>query len=404
MKIMTIIPLLWLSSLSGYDLTVVGQVRFAASLSRISLGIIECLKDDITINVIPTPGDYDLSDVPESTKKIVENPDRSPGTVALFTDILWHAWGKPPSAYVPQSSIKIAYSMIEGTKIPQEWLVILNTSFDAVVVPDIFCKNVYKQCGVTIPIFVIPCGMYSEELFEKPLKKELHTPFTFGVSAEFVRRKNYDVLIEAFAKQFGNNAQVKLKIHGRGGDYFTEVVRLIRKYQLFNVELINKRFTRAEYADFLSSLDCYVLLSKGEGFSLTPREALALGIPCILSDVAAQKTICKTGLVKSVSTPLKESAFYWCFNKTVGYYSNCYVKDVCSALKEVYEHYEQYLAKAHKARPWVKQYLYKNLKDYYLTLVKPEKVEWGAEDSIEGKVLKTTSKRLYSKYKSLKKR
>jgi glycosyltransferase involved in cell wall biosynthesis len=391
---------LLVSKLSAYDLTVVGQIKFAASLSRLSLGIIECLKDRVSINVIPTPGNYDLTDVPESVKKIIQKDNKKPGRVALLTDILWHAWDTP-SAYVPTSFIKIAYSMIEGTAIPPMWVNILNSEFDAVAVPDEFCKGVYKNSGVKIPIFVIPCGMCSDELFEKPLKSEIHKPFTFGISAEFVSRKNFDVLIEAFVREFRNNPEVKLKIHGRGGDYIKRIEWLIAKHELKNVEVINKKLTRAEYVDFLLSLDCYVLLSKGEGFSLTPREALALGIPCILTDNSAQRAICATGFVKVVPSKIQEGAFYACFDATVGSYANCKIEDASKALREVYKHYDKYLAKARNARPWVSQYLYKNLKEYYLALVKPKKVVLADVDTIERGVVKTTSKKLYRKYAAL---
>lgn len=386
----------------GYDLTVVGQVKFAASLSRIAFGVIECLKDDLSINVIATPGDYDLTDVPIEIQKILKNKDKRPGKVALFTDILWRLDGTPAD-FVPQSFIKIAYSMIEGTAIPPEWVTILNDRFDAVAVPDIFCKKVYKACGVRIPIFIVPCGMCSEELFEPPLKSHINTPFTFGVAAEFVDRKNYELLIHAFAQEFGNNPQVKLKIQGRGGNYYALIKHLIMRYNLKNVEIIDRALSRQGYVEFLLSLDCYVLLSKGEGFSLTPREALALGIPCVLSDNSAQRTICATGFVRAVPSTLQEQAYYPCFNACLGYYFNCKLEDARQALKDVYEHYGSHLKKAHGGRKWAQQFLYKNLKDQYLALVKPERVVLGTTNAIEGKILKTTSKKLYKKYMKLKK-
>ncbi len=392
----------WCIGVQAYDLTVIGQVKFAASLSRISLGIVECLKDDLSINVIPTPGDYDLSDIPLSVQTILVKKDNQPGKVALLTDILWHKF-ETPADYVPNSHIKIAYSMIEGSAIPREWVDILNKRLDAVVVPDIFCKKVYIHSGVTIPIFVIPCGMCSEDLFQRPLKAKRNVPFTFGVSAEFVDRKNCMLLIESFAREFGNDERVRLKLQGRGG-YAATLKTLIARHKLTNIEIIDKVLTRKEYGDFLASLDCYVLLSKGEGFSLTPREAMALGIPCIITNNSAQKTICDTGLVRAVPALIQEQTYYTCFNKCVGYYLNCTVEDAQKAMREVYNSYDAYLEKAPAARKWAQQFLYKNLKPQYLTLAKPEKIVLADVNAIEGNTLKTSCLKLYTKYKTLQKR
>ena len=71
----------------------------------------------------------------------------------------------------------------------------------------------------------------------------------------------------------------------------------IKQFKLTNVELTEGMLSREENIDFFRDIDCYVLVSKAEGFSITPREALAAGIPCILSNNTAHKTICETGLV-----------------------------------------------------------------------------------------------------------
>lgn len=382
-----------------YDLTVVGQVKFAESLPRLSLGIIDCLKDYLNINFIPTLGDYDLTDVPHKVRNIIENRSRKPGKVALFLDMLWNKYTFP-ARYIPNSPIKIAYSMLESTAIPREWVIILNSKFDAVVVPDIFYKNIYSRCGVKIPIFVIPCGFYLEEFFEQPLKSTCSMPFVFGMSAAFNNRKNYKLLIIAFALEFGNNPNVILKLHGRAGADYSNILNIINYYKLKNIIVINKSLSRNEYLEFIKSLDCFVLLSKGEGFSLTPREALALGIPCIISNNTAQETICQTDFVYSVPSKILQPAYYACFNQYCGNQFNCSIADARFALKEVYNNYHVYINKACNGRRWVEQYLYKNLKDQYLALIKPKNVILSDENRIEGENLITNSIKLYKKYLS----
>ena len=58
-----------------------------------------------------------------------------------------------------KEQIFIAYSMFESTSIPRIWVKKLNQEFDMVVVPDPYLIEVYKNSGVTVPIFFVPLGV-----------------------------------------------------------------------------------------------------------------------------------------------------------------------------------------------------------------------------------------------------
>lgn len=403
-KVTLIISSIIFSSYCSYDLTIIGPIRFAESISGLSAGVIDCLKDDIKINFVPTNSTINFDDLPNDVQNVVKNPDKTPGKVILFTDILWHTT-QTPSNLVPNISngIKIAYSMIESTLIPPKWVQILNSKFDAVVVPDQFLVKAYEDSGVKIPIFVIPCGIYLDDLLNKQIKDNPGNPFTFGMSALASQHKNFGLLTEAFIREFYNDPNVRLVLHDRTSnfDFLNRIKNRIQALKVQNISIIAKRFSRSEYIEFLSTIDCYTLISKGEGFSITPREALALGIPCILSDNTAHHTICNTNLVKSVNTHIKERAYYVHLNGAYGFYFNCTIEDVRKALREVYNNYQFYLRKAHLGREWVKQYLYSNLRMKYLNLIKPIKIELGNENSISDAGIITNSPGLYKKYLAL---
>lgn len=384
-----------------YDLTVVGPILFPDGIGRLSILFMDMLKSDLKINCISNR--QSLTDVPKGVQAIVKNPDKRAGNVALLTDFLWvktfHAMGQN----MPDSLIKIAYSMLESTAIPEQWVIVLNTKFDAVVVPDISIKEIYMNSGVKIPIFELPHPIYIEEFLGRQLKTKKNKPFVFGMSAGLFRRKNHLMLLNAFAETFGNNPKVKLKIHSRFGDLavMRSLEKKIRLFNFKNIEFIRQAFSRSEYIQFMSSLDCYVLLSRGEGFSVTPREALALGIPCILSYNTAQITICDTGFVKSVASNRMEPAFYDMFDRICGADFNCTKADVKKALQEVYTNYNTYLLKAHEGREWVKQYQMPNLKQKYLALIKPKKVLLSDKNCVTDDYLETDSKALFEKYSLL---
>lgn len=385
------------------DLTVIGYSLFSDGLGRLPIAFIDLLKFDLEINFIASrnePWFFKMEDVPMAIQDILLTRNSSTGNVALMCDALWY---KNNDGYkkVPNSKIKLAYSMIECNRIPSQWVSILNTHFDAVIVPDKWLVEVYINSGVKIPIFILPIPLFLNDFLNIPLKDRPNQIFTFGVSASFSDNKNQLLLLEAFAQEFGNDPAFSLKFHGRCGDS-SKINLAIKKNKLNNVFVIEESMKQSEYMQFLKSLDCYVLLSCGEGFSITPREALALGIPCILSNNTAHRTICDSGCVRSVSSHKAEQAHYELLGGFFGGYRyNCSINEARIALRDVYSNYSKYLKKAGIGKEWVKQYLPSNLNRKFINLIKPNVIFFGNENKVENNYIITNSKSLYDKYLEL---
>jgi glycosyltransferase involved in cell wall biosynthesis len=380
-----------------YDLTIVGYIKQADGIGRQSIGLIECLSDDLRINFVQTLTTCDR-DVSQKVLEVVNNSGGEPGSVAILEDLLWYP-RRSNVRMVPNSLIKIAHSMLEGSEIPSEWVNSLNKSFDLVLVPDPFLIDVYRNSGVTIPIFFIPLGVALEDFLALPLKESPHNPFVFGSTVSYTGRKNHEMLIKAFAQEFGNSRHIVLKLNGREGAKADKMKRLIASLNVNNIILTNRVLTQAKYKNFMTNLDCYVNLSMGEGFSMCPREALAMGLPCVLSDNTAQSTICKTGFVCPVPSNIEVPATYdGLFGKNIGVQYNCTIEDARAAMREVYDNYFEYLQKASDGREWVKQYLWKNLKSKYMNLFKPHVVLLGDRNEVTDTYIMTDSRALYDKY------
>jgi len=423
----------------NYDVTLVGFVNSADGIGRHPILFKECLENKVKINFLSTRNIApDVEDSQLGLPRLNPANKNDIGAVSILTDILGD---QKLNIYklVPESIIKIAYTMFESTCIPNNWASILNDNFDMAVVPDQFLVDIYKKCGVKIPIFVLPLPLILNEFLKLKQRTTPHKPFVFGMSGGFWKRKNHMRVLEAFAAEFGNRSDVKLRLHGRFGqeDIIQALADKIREYNLTNVELIVKPYNWDEYIEFFKSLDCYAFLSMGEGFSITPREALACGKPCILSDNTAHNTICDSGCVRVVPSNIPVSAFYDChydaycyanygcaYNLTygknydaahndgidnqiellcrsgnVGYQFDCTTQDAQEAMRDVYQNYSLYTKKACEGRKWVKQYLHKNLCERYVSLVKPESIILGEENIIGDNFLMTNSKTLYEKYR-----
>lgn len=390
-------------SASPYDLTIVSNINHADGIGRISIGVIETLKNDLEINCIAQ--NMKITDVSDDVQAIVQDPDKTPGNVSILFNPIWYAknkWFKKEQLFykaVPNSKIKIAYSMLEGTRIPLEWVKILNSYFNAVVVPDHFLVDVYKNCGVTIPIFELPIGMDLDEYLHKPKRSRPSTPFVFGTTVSCDERKNYSLLIQSFAAEFGNCENVILKLNSRQG--MPQVYRdLIQSLNVSNIIFNHSVLNQSQYFDFIDSFDCFINISKGEGFSLCPREALALGIPCILTRNSAQITLCDSGLIREIPSEIPEPTTYFGLfgDQQVGEFMSCTQEDVQAAMRDVYENYNFYLKKAKNGPQWVSQYCWINQKNKYLSLIKPKQVVLGEHNVITEDYLMTNSYKLYKKY------
>lgn len=293
--------------------------------------------------------------------------------------------------------------MFESSEIPKLWVFNLNHYFDAVVVPDSYNVDAYKDSGVTIPIFVLPLGLNLKPFLNETIKTKAHTPFVFANFSTYILRKNHEQLIKAFYAAFGNNPNVLLWVNGKcsSNKLFEKLLQQVETLGVSNILLTNHLYNNNEYKENFHKIDCYISISQSEGFSIQPRESMALGIPCIVSDNTAQSTICKTGLIKTVSCPTKEIAYYELFQDVFGFRYHVDFNETVEALRDMYSHYDQYLLESNKLREWASFYDYEKLKPLYCSLLKPKKVILGEENSIKEGVLTTNSKTLYRKYKTL---
>ncbi len=380
------------------DLTVMGFINKADGLGRQSAELIEAFENELSVNFIPTRAKKHL---PAKYKKLLKHPKKTWGKVIIFEDMLW----APKAEYFQKitncdpNSIKYAYSMWESSKIPNEWVIILNKYFDAVLVPSDFLVDIYKNCGVKIPVFELPLGLNLTPFAKEPLKTSCGCPMVFGNLSACSDRKNHLILIRAFAKAFGNDPSVLLRINCRYGE--PKVRKVISKeiatLNLNNVIFTQFSFNSKEYLEEFKNIDCYVSPSKGEGFSIQPREAMLLGIPVIVTNNTGQAVISRTGLVKSIESLINEIALYPS-GDFYGHNYNCNLEDLAEAMKEIKEDYNTYLSIGPKARNWALKYDYQNLQPLYRCIITPPEIVLCDKNEITEHCLYTNSENLTKKY------
>ena len=397
------------------DLTVAGSVKRADGIGKQSVDLISSLHGFATMSFLSKDkvNESELAACPQFVQKILARSGaKYPGKVLICEYILsWEPTNEKPKRKfwshfkVPEkmkNQIRLSYTMFESSRAPGAWVHILNHSFDAAVVPDKFLVKVYKDSGVKIPIFVLPLGRDLKAFLNAPLKSSRGTPFIFANYSTWIPRKNFITLIRAFADAFGNSQDVQLQLCSRLSDKPVReaILSEIAAKGLTNVEIKDQGVDEETYVQRFLKVDCYVNIATGEGFSNQPREAMALGIPTIVTDNTGQKTICSSGLVRVVPSDIEVPAEY-SFPGEFGVQYQCKTQDVTEALRDVYDHYDVYLQKGPKAREWAAQYDYNRMTPLYMSLIKPKRIVLGAENTILQDGIMTTSKKLVRKYKKI---
>lgn len=187
--------------------------------------------------------------------------------------MVWHDQPREQWLYSPFKK-NICIVPFETTIIPRSWIGKIN-GFDALFTLSKQNIEAFRASGVKIPIELIHWGVDPSVFY--PLERSQTDVFTFGTMGALSVRKGTDVLIEAFQEEFKEEKDVRLICKTSHNHYpFMSKDKRI-EVQMGAVTLEELR------TDFFKRIDCFVFPTRGEGFGLTPLEAMATGVPAIVT-------------------------------------------------------------------------------------------------------------------------
>lgn len=167
-------------------------------------------------------------------------------------------------------------TMFEDSSFPSRWSETINARAERLIVPSEWQHTVATTEGVTIPIDVVYGGTSGYSVLTKSVERE----YTFMVLGDRPPRKGTEEAINAFRRAFPSGEPVKLIIKTRdrakaGGPDFGMLTRIDPRitHWAADVDSVTEMFARA---------DCWVYPSYGDGWGMTPREAVAHGVPAIV--------------------------------------------------------------------------------------------------------------------------
>lgn len=162
---------------------------------------------------------------------------------------------------IAQHGRQVAVTMFESTILPRGWREVLNT-MQAVITPSTFCKQVFRDSGVTAPIHVVPLGV---SCTYRPAQRPTDRPLTFLAFLDRGERKGGLVALQAFLAAFGSDTNYRLILKGRKPKVAMEITNP-------NIEVIQRDMSEAELNELYLSADILIDANKGEGFGMIGRQ------------------------------------------------------------------------------------------------------------------------------------
>lgn len=168
---------------------------------------------------------------------------------------------------------KIGYHPWESTKLQDGWVEAMNKC-DEIWTPSELIGRWYADDGVTRPIYVYEHGVDSVWAPKKyHLNKIKYDKIRFlHIGAEAARKGGWDAL-RAFRLAFQTKDDVEFTMKLIGVNFTIERVG--------KINIINRKMSLEELIGLYHAHDVYMYPSAGEGFGLTPLQAMATGMPTI---------------------------------------------------------------------------------------------------------------------------
>lgn len=228
-----------------------------------------------------------------------------------------------PLAFRPQAGLRnFLFTMFEAPEIPDEFFSTFARA-DGIIVPAEYSRRIFRaalaelarETGVAdvarIPIHLVPLGIEAELFTYKRRRPRPGRPFRWlAVCAPNPRK--WSILEQAFGvlrNYYG--AEVELYVKTTAADLGRGLAELARAGAGANVEktpegdivrgaganagwtIDSRRLPRERLPELYHQADGFVALHMGEGFGLTPLEAMATGLPCVVTDATGTQDFCK---------------------------------------------------------------------------------------------------------------
>ncbi len=222
-------------------------------------------------------------------------------TLARPADVnVRHQW--PPHFTPPGSGRWVIFQHWEFGSLPRAWIEPMSRQVDEVWVASRYARDCFVQSGIPAErVQVIPLGVDIGRFHPQapPLRLPTNKRFKFLFVGGTIHRKGIDLLLDAYTQAFRRSDDVCLVIKDMGvGTFYggqtaeQRIAELQAAADAPEIVYFSESLTEEELAGLYTACNCLVHPYRGEGFGLPIAEAMASGLPVVVTGHGAALDFC----------------------------------------------------------------------------------------------------------------
>ncbi len=258
---------------------------------------------------------------------------------------------------MPPCPVLVTYTMWETDRFPRGYADLMKQS-DRILVPSRFCFQALRASGYDGPLAVSPLPLNPAYYALGEKRKEgPGDPFTFLFVSAPMPRKGLDLLVDAFLKAFEGDGSVRLRIHTRRwarnpNEIELEVLRKIGEDA--RIQVSTDKLPLPDLLALYAQADCLAHPARGEGFGLTPAQALLAGVPVIATGATGLADF----ITEDFAWPLsiagwEQPAEGFYHRDTEGQWTRPSLEHLVELMRYARHHWHEGVDRARKGRKWL---------------------------------------------------
>ena len=244
--------------------------------------------------------------------------------------------------WAPQTTVWLYYEL---NTVPPDVVAAINSN-DHVYVTSSFVQQVFARHGVVVPMTVLGHGFDPRHYPYVPRTRGKE--FVFLCVAEPTSRKNLPMLVRCFERAFQGVPDVRLVLKlgvRRGEDLLRHHISRPDRVTLDTRLLPEERDVAALYRQ----AHCFVLPTRAEGFGMPILEAMATGLPVIVTNYSGPLDFCTEANAYLLNSRRLVDSDPDCFPYIAGQWADPDPDHLIHLLRHVHDHYAEALAKGEAA-------------------------------------------------------
>ena len=211
-----------------------------------------------------------------------------------------HQW--PPNFEAPAEGRWVMIQPWEFGALPSAWVQPMRDAVDEIWVPSAYVRECYIRSGIPADrVFVVPNGVDTKRFnpAAPPMKLSTSKSFKFLFVGGTIYRKGIDVLLDSYGRTFTDADDVCLVIKDMGADSFYKgqtAKALIEGHRSTPgapaIVYLEHALDDDDMAGLYTACDCLAHPYRGEGFGLPIAEAMACGLPVVVTGHGAALDFC----------------------------------------------------------------------------------------------------------------